>query len=120
MTNTPDTTASVEVLARRRLELTARRDDIVEAIEQVDQALLTLLEPGEAAKIGDEVVWVVRSGNRRFSADKARAVLPDTLIEAITVTETRIDAKAAKEVLPPALYAEVCTEGRPFVAKAGR
>ena len=116
MTNPND--SAVEVLARRRLELTAKRDEIVESIEQVDSALLTLLQPGEAAMIGDEPVWVVRSGNRRFSPDKAREVLPDTLVESITVTETRLDAKVAKEILPPALYAEVCTTGRPFVARA--
>lgn len=120
MTNAPDSTAAVEALARRRLELTARRDDITAAIDQVDEALMTLLQPGEAAQIDGDNIWVIRSGNRRFNPEKAREVLPETLINAITVTETHLDAKVAKEVLPPALYNEVCTEGRPFVAKAGR
>lgn len=120
MTNTPDTTAAVEVLARRRLELTARREDIDATIAEVDAALMTLLQPGEAALIDGQPVWTVRSGNRRFSADKAREALPEPLLEAITVTETRLDGKVAKDVLPPALYAQACTEGKPFVAKAGR
>lgn len=120
MTNDTSTNASLEVLARRRLELTQRRDELTEAIAQVDAALMTLLAPGEAALIDGEPVWILRSGNRRFSADKAREVLPETLVAAITVTETHLDGKVAKEVLPPALYTEVCTEGRPFVAKAGR
>lgn len=118
MTNPND--SALEVLARRRLELTARRDELTETIEQVDAALMTLLQPGEAALIDGEPVWVVRSGNRRFNPDKAREVLPETLVASITVTETRLDAKTAKEILPPRLYDEVCTEGRPFVAKAKR
>ena len=116
MTNPNDT--AIEVLARRRLELTARRDEIVEAIKQVDSAMLTLLQPGEAATVDGQPVWVVRSGNRRFSEDKAREVLPETLVESITVTETHLSGKVAKEILPPALYASACTTGRPFVAKA--
>ncbi len=118
MTNPNDSV--VEVLARRRLALTARRDDLTESIEQVDQALLTLLQPGEAATIDGEPVWVVQPGNRRWNDDKAREVLPETLIEAITVTEPRIDPKLAKGQLPPDLYSACTVAGRPFVKKAGR
>lgn len=121
MTNPPtDKSTALEVLARRRLELTARREDLDATIAEVDAALMTLLEPGQSATIDGAPVWTLRHGNRRFNADKAREVLPETLIDAITVTETRLDSKVAKDVLPPALYVMACTEGKPFVAKAGR
>lgn len=118
MTNPND--SALEVLARRRLELTARRDELTETIEQVDAALLTLLQPGEAALIDGEPVWIVAPGNRRWNDDKAREVLPETLIEAITVIEPRIDRKLAKQVLPPALYLECTVQNKPHIAKAGR
>lgn len=118
MTNPND--SAVEVLARRRLELTARRDELTESIEQVDAALLTLLQPGEAALVDGEPVWIVAPGNRRWNDDKAREVLPETLIEAITVTEPRIDPKLAKGQLPPDLWTACTVAGRPFVKKAGR
>ena len=120
MTNDTSTNASLEVLARRRLERTQRRDELTEAIAQVDAALTTLLAPGEAALIDGEPVWVLQPGNRRWNEDKAREVLPPPLIDACTVTETHLDAKTAKGQLPPDLYAACTVEGRPFVKKAGR
>jgi len=115
----PDTGPAIEVLARRRLELTHQRDKLTEAIEQVDQHLLTLLQPGETVAIDGEPAIAVRAGNRTWNERKAREVLPEQLLEAITVTEPRLDRTLAKEMLPPALYAECTTEGRPYVAKAG-
>ena len=115
----PDTGPAIEVLARRRLELTEQRDSLTAAIEQVDQHLLTLLQPGQTIEVNGEPAWSVRSGNRTWNERKAREVLPEQLLEAITVTEPRLDRTLAKEMLPPALYAECTTEGRPYVAKAG-
>lgn len=117
MTNPND--SAIEVLARRRLELTARREDLDASIAEVDAALLTLLEPGEAAAIDGEPVWVVTAQNR-WSEAKAREVLPPVLIDACTVTESHLDAKTAKAQLPPDLYRQCCAEGRPFVRKASR
>ena len=117
MTNPND--SAIEVLARRRLELTAKRDDIDDSIAQVDAALMTLLQPGEAALIDGQPVWVVTSQNR-WSEAKAREVLPDVLIDSCTVTDTHLDAKVAKAQLPPDLYAKCTVSGKPFVRKAGR
>lgn len=115
-----DTQPALEVLARRRLELTAKRDDIDQAIADVDRALMDLLAPGESALIDNQPVWTVRPGNRRWNEDKAREALPGHVLDSITVTETRLDPKVAREVLPPALYAQCTVDGKPFVAKAGR
>jgi hypothetical protein len=120
VTNTPDSTAAIEALARRRLELTAKRDDITTAIAQVDEALMTLLQPGEAALIDGQPIWVVQQGANRWNEARARDVLPDELLDAITSTEPHIDRAKAKQVLPPALYVECCVPDRPHVAKARR
>ena len=117
----PDTGPAIEVLARRRLELTAKRDELTAAIEQVDQHLLALLEPGQTVDLDGQPVLAVRSGNRTWNDAKAREVLPEQLLDSITVTEPRLDRARAKELLPPALYLQCTTEGRPYVAsKAGR
>lgn len=116
MTNPND--QALEVLARRRLELTARRDEIVDAISQVDTAIMTLLEPGEAATVDGNPVWIVQPGARRWNEDKAREVLPPMLLDACTITETRLDPKAAKAQLPPDLYAQCTVEGKPYVKRA--
>lgn len=118
MTNPND--SALEVLARRRLELTARREDIDASIAEVDAALMTLLQPGEAAQIDGEPVWIIQPGNRRWNEDKAREVLPEPLIDACTVTETHLDQKVAKGQLPPDLWIKCTVEGRPFVKKARR
>lgn len=119
MTNTTDSTAALDVLARRRIELVARRDDIAQAIADVDAALLVLLQPGETALVDGQPAWTVTAGNRRWNDDKARDVLPETLLDAITVTEPHIDPKTARGILPPDLYTACCTEGKPYVKKAG-
>ena len=52
----PDTGPAIEVLARPRLELTAKRDELTAAIEQVDQHLLALLEPGQTVEVDGQPV----------------------------------------------------------------
>lgn len=115
---TTDNAAAIEVLARRRLELTHQLDELKHAVAQVDAALMTMLQPGDHADIDGQPVWTIRAGNARFNEAKARDVLPQELVEAATVTETHLSKDRAREILPPALYAECCVAGRPFVAKA--
>ena len=118
MTNPND--SAIEVLARRRLELTAKRDETLAAIAQVDEALMTLLQPGEAALIDGQPIWVIQQGANRWNEQKAREVLPDEQLDAITSTEPHIDRAKAKQVLPPALFLECTVPDRPHVAKARR
>ena len=113
-----DNTVAVEALAARRLDLKAQLEAIEADLKAVDAALLTLLEPGDVATFRGEPVWVVQRGAHRWNEAKAREVLPEVLIDAITVTKTTLDAKLAKAKLPPELYDSACVEGAPTIRAA--
>lgn len=117
MTDT-DIAPQLEVLIRRRIDTVAQLDAIKEALASIDAAILTLVPTGTALEVDEEVVFRTQT-KRTFNEDKAREVLPAELVEAITVTEPRIDSKKAREVLPPALYEACLREGSTYVTKAG-
>lgn len=99
-------------LAADRINLAAQRKQIDELIAQVDADLLNLLRTGEDHAVAQGAVKVVAT--RRFSAQRAAAVLTPEQLDAISVKTP--SASLAKDSLPPVLY-DLCRDaaGSPSV-----
>lgn len=108
---------NIEVLARRRLALLAQREEIDQAIAEVDARLLAACPVGERIEVDGQPVFRVQQ-RRTFDVEVAKRVVPAALIAAATVPT--VDAKALKALLPPAVLDACMVEGAVFVARAGR
>ena len=104
----------VETLAARRLALLAIREDADEGIRQIDAQLVAALSVGDPVKVDGETLFRVQQKNT-FSLDKARAMLPETVIEAATVPT--VDVKLLKSLMPPAAVKACMVPGATFVGK---
>jgi hypothetical protein len=105
-------TDNLEVLARRRLALVEQRDSISEQIKAIDAAIVNRIEVGATVEVDGHPVFRV-STRRTFDVDRARELLPDTVIEAATVPV--LDAKLLRSLMPPALVDAAMVEGNPFL-----
>ena len=108
---------NIEVLARRRLALLAQREEIDQALAEVDARLLAACPVGERIEVDDQPVFRIQQ-RRTFDVEVAKRVVPASLITAATVPT--VDAKALKALLPPAVLDACMVEGAVFVARAGR
>lgn len=109
---TPEWTEVAAELSR----LQAHKREIEAKITEVKARVLDAvaageLEEGDAIKGPDGKVAVsIRHGGSRFDPIKAAQVLPEPLIEMVTVTT--IDSKVAKAKLPPDMYRKCMTDGK--------
>lgn len=108
---------NIEVLARQRIELVAQADAIKDRIAAIDELIVDAIEVGGHVDLDGQPVWRVQQ-RRTFSLDKARELAPAEVIAAATV-ET-IDPKVLQSMLPPVVRDACMTDGKIFVAKAGR
>jgi len=107
----------VQTDARRRLALLAQREEIDQALAEVDARLLAACPVGERIEVDGQPVFRVQQ-RRTFDVEVAKRVVPAALIAAATVPT--VDAKALKALLPPAVLDACMVEGAVFVARAGR
>jgi hypothetical protein len=89
----------LDALARRWLDLEAERRQLEEEQAGINARLRYALDVGAHDTVSGAKVTV--SLNRRFDAERAAEVIPAELRPIVEVTV--IDAKKAKEVLPPKL-----------------
>ena len=111
--NTSD--ISLEALARERLAIMAQVEELEDRKKQIDATMMTMLDPGQVVEIDGAPVWRLQRGNRTFNEAKARGILTAEMVAAITVAETKVSSKQAKQVLPPALYDACTVEGNPSI-----
>jgi len=111
------TMTDVQTDARRRLALLAQREEIDQALAEVDARLLAACPVGERIEVDGQPVFRVQQ-RRTFDVEVAKRVVPAALIAAATVPT--VDAKALKALLPPAVLDACMVEGAVFVARAGR
>ncbi len=115
---TTDNSTRLETLGRERLNAVYQRDEWAARVAQIDAEILALTEPGDTIDVGGEPAYIVTAGAHRWDEKKAREVLPDTLVQMLTVTETKLDRKLAQAKLPPDLYRQACVEGKPQIRAA--
>lgn len=111
--NTSD--ISLEALARERLAIMAQVEELEDRKKQIDATMMTMLDPGQVVEIDGAPVWRLQRGNHTFNVTKAREVLTEDMVAAITVTETKVSGAQAKQLLPPALYQACTVEGKPSI-----
>lgn len=99
-------------LVRRLAELNTHITDLTEQTEQIKEKLRANLNIGTYTINNQPAISI--KPTRRFSPTRALTVLPVELLLLCQISV--IDAKKAREVLPPALYAS-CQEdtGKPQV-----
>lgn len=99
-------------LVRRLTELNTQITDLTEQTEQIKEKLRANLNVGTYTINNQPVISI--KPTRRFSPTRALTVLPTELLNLCQINI--VDAKRAREVLPPALYAS-CQEdtGKPQV-----
>jgi hypothetical protein len=102
-------------LVTQLVELNAQISDLTEQAETIKAKLRANLDTGTHTINGRPAVTITPT--RRFSTTRAQTVLPTELLTLCQIHV--IDAKRAREVLPPALY-ESCQEitGKPQVRLA--
>jgi len=115
---TTDNSTRLEALGRERLNAVYQRDEWDARVKQIDAEILALAEPGDTIDVGGEPAYIVTAGAHRWDEKKAREVLPETLVQMLTVTETKLDRKLAQAKLPPDLYRQACVEGKPQIRAA--
>jgi hypothetical protein len=115
---TTDNSTRLEALGRERLNAVYQRDEWDARVKQIDAEILALAEPGDTIDVGGEPAYIITAGAHRWDEKKAREVLPDTLVQMLTVTETKLDRKLAQAKLPPDLYRQACVEGKPQIRAA--
>ena len=113
-----DNRARLEALARERLNAVYQRDEWDAKVKQIDAEILSLAEPGDTIDVGGEPAYIIATGAHRWDEKRAREVLPDALVQMLTVTETKLDRKLAQAKLPPDLYRQACVEGKPTIRAA--
>lgn len=104
----------IEDLARERLQRIAEKERVDSRIAEIDALLIGAVEIGDIVTIDGAPVWRLR-GNHTFNVTKAREVLTEDMVAAITVTETKVSGAQAKQLLPPALYQACTVEGKPSI-----
>ncbi len=115
---TTDNRARLEALGRERLNAVYQRDEWAARVASIDAEILALAEPGDTIDVGGEPAYIITFGPHRWDEAKAREVLPETLVQMLTVTETKLDRKLAQAKLPPDLYKQACVEGKPQIRAA--
>lgn len=111
MTTTTSAT-QLDTDVQRFLELDARKHEI-EAEQAEIKERIRALGIGSHSAAG---MTINVTPNRRFNADHAAKVLPESLAALCIKTTTAIDAGLAKENLPPAVYESCMVEvGQPRV-----
>lgn len=101
---------------RQLRRITNEITDLQAIAEDIKARLRAAVPAGSKVEVDGQPAFSV-TPNRRFNATTAEHVLPAELLELCKVS--RVDAKAAKEVLPPALYAQCMVEvGEPVVRLA--
>jgi len=113
-----DNRARLEALGRERLNAVYQRDEWAARVAQIDAEILSLAEPGDTIDVGGEPAYIISHGAHRWDEKRAREVLPDALVQMLTVTETKLDRKLAQAKLPPDLYKSACTQGAPTIRPA--
>lgn len=106
-----DITAIADELAR----LAARRKELDERINELKAKVADLgVEVGTTVNTSaGDPAFTVRVTGRRFDPVVAAQVLPQPLIDMVTVPT--IDAKVAKAKLPPEMYSQCMTPGKESV-----
>lgn len=108
-------TNPIEDLARERLQRIAEKERVDSRIAEIDALLIGAVEIGDIVTIDGAPVWRLHRGNHTFNVTKAREVLTEDMVAAITVTETKVSGAQAKQLLPPALYQACTVEGKPSI-----
>ena len=108
-------TDNIEDLARERLRRIAEKERVESRIAEIDALLIGAVEVGDIVTIDGAPVWRLQRGNHTFNVTKAREVLTEDMVAAITVTETKVSGAQAKQLLPPALYQACTVEGKPSI-----
>jgi len=108
-------------LAIERLDLIAQRDDLDGRIKTIDAQILAAAQPGDTLTDPEgNPVWTIKKGAAKWDATKARDILTPEQQAAAEITETKLDPKIARSLLPPALYSLCTSAGRPSIVKASR
>jgi hypothetical protein len=108
---------NIEVLARQRVELKAQADAIADRIAAIDAQIIDAVEVGGVVTIGDQPAWKVQQ-RRTFDLEMARSLVPESLIDAATVTTTTVDAKVLQTLIAPAIRDACMKAGKTFVVVA--
>lgn len=101
----PDTTTLADRLAPLAAELArlaADKADIEAREKEIKAQIRDLVDGPDTYAAGD--LSVVVSPNRRFDPKLAERTLPPELLDLCRIS--KVDSAAAREVLPPALYAQ--------------
>ncbi len=113
-----DNRARLEALGRERLNAVYQRDEWAARVAQIDAEILSLAEPGDTIDVGGEPAYIIATGAHRWDEKRAREVLPDALVQMLTVTETKLDRKLAQAKLPPDLFRSCTIAGKPSIRPA--
>lgn len=108
-----DAAVELREVLKRKAELAEREAELKEIITKALAEGETGLDP----ETGEALV-VVKRGARVWNEAAALQALPAHLVEALTVTETKLDKDKAKAVLAPALYEKCCKANKPSVTLA--
>jgi hypothetical protein len=93
-------------LAARLAAILAEKAELENAEKAIKTQIRSLVPGPDTYQAGDVALTV--SANRRFDPATAERVLPAELLDLCRIA--KVDAAAAREVLPPALYAQCMTE----------
>lgn len=93
-------------LASELATILADKADLEQRERDIKASIRALVPGPDTYQAGDVALTV--SANRRFDAGLAERILPTELLDLCRVS--KVDAAAAREVLPPAVYAQCMAE----------
>lgn len=103
-------------LAEELSRINEQKKEIDERIAQIKARLLADPNLTTGTKIADKEgkpIAAIRIGGTRFDPVQAAQVLPDALLDMVSVKQP--DGKVAKAKLPPEMYKQCLKQGRPTV-----
>lgn len=100
-----------EVKLQQLVALTARKAELEEMIRQLRDELLEDATVGDRLQVDGRDFATVQVAGRRFDQKRAAEVLDTATYSKLT--RPQIDQTLAKKTLPPDVYEQCMTEGRP-------
>lgn len=104
--NQPELSPQVAATVAKLRAILDQIADLTVDAELYKAQLREALQPGAYTVGGQAALSITQT--RKFSPERAAEMLPPDALAAVTRTVTVVDAKLAKEMLPPALY-QLCT-----------